>query len=423
MSLLEHPSVHAVNDPDALIDGALRMLRAHLGLDVAFVSQLADGLRTFRHVDAVDRSGIEVDGSDPAEESYCHHVAAGRMPEFMVDPKDDPIAGAMAVTSDLPVGTHFSIPLVFSDGATYGTFCGFSHEVLDHLGERDLAVVRMLARLVAGYVEQSEDQRQDREQRRQRLLDLEHGRDFAIWLQPIVGLDTGRWVGFEALARFPDLPGGPAVVFAEAAQLGVGVEVELAAIRAAVTVLPDLPGQSYLAVNAGPDTILDPRLTDLVRVAGAERIVLELTEHVPVQDYPGLQNAIRTLTGLGTRLAIDDVGTGFSGLHHILELEPHMLKLDGVLVRDVNDRPGKQAMVTALTTFARDTGVTVIAEQVETPAELQMLTGLGVHSAQGYLLTRPTPFASLFPRSSGNGSGAHLTVATPPTRKLHEVSH
>jgi len=388
--------VSAIDNPDTRIEGALRMFRVHLGLDVAFVSQLTDGVRVFRHVDADDRSIIDVGQSNPAEESYCNYVAAGAMPEFMLDSATDPIAIKLAATSQLPIGTYFSIPLVFSNGEIYGAFCGFSYKVLYHLSKEDLTVVRGLAGLVAGYIEQSESERQRVDQRRRQLLELEAGRNFSIWLQPIVELECGSWIGFEALARFPDFACGPAAVFAEAADLNIGVELELGAIRAATDLLASLPAHVYLSVNAGPETLLDPQLTDLVRSVDAEQIVLELTEHTHVTDYPILKDAIRKLTSLGARLAIDDVGTGFSGLRHILELEPHILKLDGVLVRDIDTCPDKQATVGMLATFARDSGAAVIAEQVETIEELAMLTALGATNAQGNLLARPAPIETLF---------------------------
>jgi EAL domain-containing protein (putative c-di-GMP-specific phosphodiesterase class I) len=120
-----------------------------------------------------------------------------------------------------------------------------------------------------------------------------------------------------------------------------------------------------------------------------------MTEHARVTDYADLRRAIGALKAVGGRLAVDDVGTGFSGFAHILRLEPDSLKIDGAIVRDLDHLPGKRAMVEALVAFARAVGAIVIAEQVETADEVRALTELGVSHAQGYHLGRPAPPAEL----------------------------
>lgn len=382
-----------------LIEGALRMLRTYLGLDVAFVSQLTAGLRVFRYVDAADETVINVGDADPAPDSYCHYVVQGELPSFLHDPSGHPTAHALPATRELPVGTHFSVPLVFSDGSTYGTFCGFSHQVVDELGERDLEVVNLLASMVADYVEQAQVEHNQREQLRDQLLSLEPGYDLQVVLQPIRHLESGRDIGFEALVRFPKLGEGPSEVFAAAWQLGVGIEVELAAVSAALQLLDQVPEPAYLAVNLAPDTLVEERLAELLYSSQPERLVLEITEHAPVADYARLLNRVEHLSSLGARLAIDDVGTGFSGLDHILQLEPSILKLDGALVRDIHQRPAKRAMIAALSTFARNVGITVIAEQLESTEERNTLRELGIVYAQGYLLARPDRPDELFGQS------------------------
>jgi EAL domain-containing protein (putative c-di-GMP-specific phosphodiesterase class I) len=211
--------------------------------------------------------------------------------------------------------------------------------------------------------------------------------------QPLVAMSDGRVVGYELLARFPTLDEGPAEVFADAWALGVGVELERKVVelglRAAAAM--DEPDPPYVAINLAPNGLLDPSIADALAEAPPGRVVIEITEHAPVEDYPALRRVLDRLTALGLRVAVDDVGTGFSGLDHILRLEPDLLKIDGALVRDLDVAPGKRAMVAALVTFARKVGATVIAEQVETEAELVALRDLGVTHAQGYHLGRPDP--------------------------------
>lgn len=386
--------------PDAsaedLIPNVLRMLRTHLGLDVAFVSQIVGGERVFRFVDAAGAEcPIEVGGADPAEESYCHYVVSGELPQFIRDPKQHPVATKIEATYTLPVGTHLSVPIVFSDGNIYGTFCCFGFDVDDSIGERDLETVRLLAAVVARYVEDAEVARRDRERRRDELRSVIVESDFDVLFQPIVTLTNRKVVGLEALSRFPGLGRGPAEVFAEAWRLGVGMEVELQAAFAAFARLDRVPDDAYVAVNLSPATLVSGRLLDLAKSVAPERIVIEITEHAAVDDYPGLVNAVAEMAEAGVRLAIDDVGTGFSGLDHILRLNPNILKIDGALVGGVDQSKGKQAMIAALVTFATRMDTRVVAERIETEDELSALRVLGVDCGQGYLLGRPEPIDAL----------------------------
>lgn len=136
------------------IDRALKVLRVQLGLDVAFVSQVHDGRRWFTHVDAgSEPAPIEVGGSDPVEESYCHYVIDGQIPELLIDPARHPVASRLPATEVVPVGTHLSVPVRLADGRVYGTCCSFSYDVRTHVDDRDLAAVSMLAQLVASQLD------------------------------------------------------------------------------------------------------------------------------------------------------------------------------------------------------------------------------------------------------------------------------
>jgi DNA-binding transcriptional ArsR family regulator len=139
------------------IQRALHVMRTHLGLDVAFVSHVHDGERVFTHVDtSTDPPPIEVGGSDAVEDSYCHYVIRGEVPELLVDPSLHPITSRIEATKTLPVGTHLSVPIELASGDVYGTCCSFSYGVKDRIDERDLAAVRMLARLVATHLDARE---------------------------------------------------------------------------------------------------------------------------------------------------------------------------------------------------------------------------------------------------------------------------
>jgi len=119
--------------------------------------------------------------------------------------------------------------------------------------------------------------------------------------------------------------------------------------------------------------------------------VLELTEHHRIDSYDSVLGAIEGLRRHGVRLAVDDAGAGYAGLHHILRLRPEILKLDMALTRGIDADPARRALATALVHFAAEIDSMIVAEGVETTEELDTLTSLGVQWAQGYLLGRPTP--------------------------------
>lgn len=210
-----------------------------------------------------------------------------------------------------------------------------------------------------------------------------------IQLQPIVSLADERRRGYEALARFPDHPDpGPDVWFAEAHRADIGVELERLAVRSGLAQLKQLPGDVFLAVNVSPDTAMSDGLREDLLAVDPSRIVVELTEHAPVQDYTELASALDGLRALGTRVAIDDCGAGFTSLRHVALIAPDFLKLDMVLCRDVRE-PARAALARALVSFAQETGSVVIAEGIERRDDMEALRELGVEMGQGYLLSRP----------------------------------
>jgi len=217
-------------------------------------------------------------------------------------------------------------------------------------------------------------------------------RSLETHFQPIVDLRSGRAVGAEALARFAQLPVRPPDMwFAEAASLGLGVELELTALDLALEQLHRLPSGLYLSVNASAETITSDHFRAALADVPAERIVLELTEHTPIVDYPGFERSVRDLRSSGLRLAVDDAGSGFSSFRHILDLRPDVIKLDIGLIHGIDRDPARQALGRALLTFASETtDTTIVAEGIETQGELDTLRDLGFPSGQGFLLGRPS---------------------------------
>jgi EAL domain-containing protein (putative c-di-GMP-specific phosphodiesterase class I)/CheY-like chemotaxis protein len=213
---------------------------------------------------------------------------------------------------------------------------------------------------------------------------------FAIALQPIVALPSGEITGYEALARFAVEPEQtPDRWFADAESVGMRPELELAAIELALEELPYLAPETFLSVNVSPSTLLDPGLDKLLPESIRPRMVLELTEHAPITSYEDLAVALAPLRADGVRLAVDDAGAGFASLRHILKLAPDLIKIDQSLTKGIEHDPRVRALASAIITFARETGVGVVAEGIETTSQLVALRALGATSAQGYLFGRP----------------------------------
>ncbi len=214
--------------------------------------------------------------------------------------------------------------------------------------------------------------------------------------QPIVSLVDGHLMGVEALARFEAEPRRPPNEwFAEANAVGLGVELELHAVRNALAQLGDLKPGTYMSVNASPVTAITPGLAAILAASPGDRIVLELTEHTRVGDYEALIEALARARATGVRVAADDTGAGYSGLQHLLRLRPNVIKLDIALTRQIDEDPARRALASALVTFAGEIGAVLVAEGVESVEELRTLRALGIAAAQGYRLARPGPMSAL----------------------------
>ena len=231
---------------------------------------------------------------------------------------------------------------------------------------------------------------QEHSEKQQRIRDVITMRAFHMVFQPIVDMTSGEIVGQEALARFADLPERPpSDWFIEAATVGLGTELELLAVDAALDELRRLPSGQFLTLNVSPSTTLTTALADRLACHERGRLVIEITEHTRIEDYGPLLGALAALRHDGVRLAVDDAGAGFAGLSHILKLAPDIIKLDITLTRDIPADPVKRALASSLVSFGREIPATIIAEGIETEAERSTLAGLGVPWGQGYHLGRP----------------------------------
>lgn len=374
---------------DVAIQRIGRTARTELQMDVAILGEFTNGLEVFRYVDAAGEVAgvLERGGSQPLEDSFCLSMSSGRIPGFISVVDDQPIAHDLCARKQFGVKSYIGAPVRLPDGRQYGALWCLSTTERPHLDSGDLRFLRALANLVAEHLGEHDSHLT---QRRAVVVDLLARGGPAMVVQPIVRLSSGGLAGVEALARFDQTPDRtPEIWFAEAAGVGLQRELELAAVRTALELLPQLPPTAYIAVNVSPEIALEPELHQVLASVDPLRVVLEITEHSPVADYDALTAALAGLRRQGLRVAVDDAGAGFSSLRHVLGLAPDILKLDISLTRNIDADPRRHSLASALMAFARDLGAEVVAEGIETAGELTTLTELGVDLGQGYRLGRP----------------------------------
>ncbi len=402
---------------DEGIERILAAVRGHLGVEIAFVSRYVEGgQRELTHV-ATDLDLPMGPGfREPVEQSYCWHILEGRLPELIQDPADYPFTKTLGITDFLPVGCHLNVPLKLTDGSVWGSFCALGREPDRTMGERDLGVVRAFAALAAERIQSSLESKMELSRTKKRIEEMLDGSAITIFHQPIHALDTDMPVGVECLARFPNsAKRGPDAWFADAEAVGLGVELEMTAIHCALETLSSVPNGKYATINASPATILSGALDQALEGCNRDKLVIEVTEHSEVQDYALLAKKLVRLKEKA-RIAIDDVGTGYSGLRHIVDLRPDILKMDMSLTRDIHRDPARRALTGALVRLSRDIDCKLVAEGIETVEERNAMAELGVDYGQGYFYARPLPVVAAQQHLLGAGMNSEPDLSPEDLR-------
>jgi EAL domain-containing protein (putative c-di-GMP-specific phosphodiesterase class I) len=233
---------------------------------------------------------------------------------------------------------------------------------------------------------------------RERLLDVILRERVITAYQAIMDIGTRQVLGFEALSRGPRGSGLEAAdaLFGAATDHHLVVELDRLCRRRALLSSGRIPTNAKIFVNTLPATVRDPQFRgralieflDLAQVS-PDRIVIEITEKLVIDNYTLFREAMAYFTDLGISFAVDDVGAGYSGLESIARLKPTFLKIDIALVRDVHISLVNREMVKAIITMGKGIGAEVIAEGIQTEGEAEVLQAMGVDWGQGYLLARP----------------------------------
>ena len=390
----------------------LHTARTSLRLSVAFLSRL-DG--TTQHLEVVDTSVpflFQEGYQQKQEATLCQAILDKKIPQVIPDLTVFPEAMKLPAARMPRLRSYVSVPVTLSDGSLYGTFCAAGLTTDRDLTRRDKALMDVLASAAAVIIEPEVRSQERRSEIEDRLRPVMADGGPLVVLQPIVDLATGARVGAEALSRFPAEWGmAPDVVFEQAHGVGLGHRLELLALERAAEHLDRVDG--YVAMNVSPATLLTPECGELLGRLPLPRVLLELSEHDQVEDYATLQAALEPFRARGLRLAIDDVGAGFSSLRHIVVTAPDVIKIDRSIIPGLNPEPVLTQLVESLVEFGPGCRVRVVAEGVETVGEAAALRTLGVDYGQGWHHGRPGPPEALTPIPAYRVPAPRTAVAAP----------
>lgn len=376
---------------EAKLADLLALVRKHLDMDVAFISEFINDERVFKVVDNPSENQIvKVGNADPINETYCQKITDDKLSPIITNTNANPITKAMPVTEKLGIGAYIGVPINLSNGKLYGTFCCYKSHHDESLNDRDLSFLNIISEIATGLIEKNLSKSISRNHAKSAIEQIISDNDISIYFQPIFSLKNNKVAGFESLARFFTTPyKTPDVWFKEAKKVGLNEALEMLAIKNAVTNIAKFNNSTYIAINCSPSHILSGALENTLQNIDCTRLVLEITEHSPISDYEKMRTALTPLRKRGLRLAIDDVGAGFSSFQHILELEADIIKLDISLTQNINTDDRKFLLAKALCGFAKAIDCTIVAEGIETEEELNSLRKLNVDSVQGYFIGRP----------------------------------
>ena len=384
------------SDAEHQVAELLRTAKQALGMSVAFLTRM-DGAT--QHLEVVESSVpfLFKEGNQQVQEtSLCQAILDKKLPPVIPNLKDFPVAMRLPAARLPRIRSYVSVPVVLSDGTLYGTFCGAGLTSDKDLTKRDKALMDVLARAAAVILEPEVVEQARAAEIEGRLLGVIEAGGPLVVLQPIVDLATGLRIGAEALSRFPQEWGkAPDVCFEEAHSVGLGPALEILALERAASHLDRVTG--YVAMNVSPGTLLTAECTGLLSRLPLARILLELSEHDQVHDYDALTAVLAPLRQQGMRLAIDDVGAGFSSLRHIVLTAPDVIKLDRSIVDGVSSDSVLATLVRSLVEFGRGCDARVVAEGIETVEDAETLLALGVDYGQGWHYGRPGPPEALSP--------------------------
>ena len=236
------------------------------------------------------------------------------------------------------------------------------------------------------------------QERNKKVIDLKkiiEEKNIRILYQPIVSMPSRKPMGYEALTRGPkgSFFENPELLFDSAAESNMFYDLDTLCRSLSVKKVGPLNDDQILFLNADPSVIDTDHFKKLEFLEGSairpSQICLEISERTCITNFAKLSSELNALKKSGIKVAIDDVGAGYSSLRSIAELEPEYMKADIALVRAIDSNQIKNSLVQALITLSEKLNCRLIAEGVETESEYNTLLSLGVKYAQGYLFGKP----------------------------------
>ncbi|VEG51790.1 PAS/PAC and GAF sensor-containing diguanylate cyclase/phosphodiesterase [Mycolicibacterium aurum] len=408
-----HPIQDEPESPVELVQTLLGFLRRRLGLDTAWLSSFDEGMEVIEMADG----GIEGQCISPGlrwvlSDSYCVRVIDGRLPAVIPDTAANQTTALLPITRQLGIGAYVGVPVLGPGDVAVGMVCVMGAGAKPDLVDKDLRMVSQVAELIGTLIDSSDGSADATAAQRAAIRRVVAEGDFEVVFQAVHDAATGRVVGVEALARFPCEPFRPDLFFQQAGQLGLGVELETAIVKRVLAKVPLLPDAVFVAINISPAAALHAPWADLLVDVDPARLVLEITEHDAVPNYGALDDVLETCRARGMRIAVDDVGAGFSSFSHVLELAPDFVKIDQSIIRHIDVDDARRRLAQAIAEFAGQIGATVIAEGVESQGELDALVAAGITLAQGYFLSRPKPYTHGFPAATVTAATSDPLPAT-----------
>jgi len=386
----------------SLIDRILVLAREHLGMEVAYIGQVADERQ---HVFAASAGAatpeVRAGASYALDQTYCSRMITGEIPQYIPDTALNPVTQALPATAGAGIGAYIGVPIELADGSLYGTLCAVSSTPKALMSSQDVDFMRLLAGVAAWELDRSHAADSERLQAAEELRRAIESGEVTLYYQPQMELSSGRIRSVEALARWikPDgsiTPPDSFIPLATATGLdGLLTErvVEIAVAQAARWALDQTPLR--VAVNVPAGVLLADGFARMVgdtldrHGLSPVWLELELTESDVMRDAARAVPVLRTLNAMGIQLAIDDFGTGYSSLSYLRELEVDTVKVDKSFVIPLG-RPGADLnLVKAMIDLAHNLGLEVVAEGVEDADTARLLRDLGCEVIQGYWLSRP----------------------------------
>ena len=381
------------------------------------MSEFVGSRQIFQRVSAgPDGAGPKAGTSRPLVGSYCTRVLDGRLQSLIPNARRDLMTRDLPITEEFNIGAYIGAPIYRANGHLHGMLCCISHTPRTDLGEREAAILALLAQMLGDLADRSSLFGGSARDRRDRIVDAIAGHGRHLALQPIVDIRRGAAIAVEALSRF-DSPPPPDGWFADAVSVNLGVDLELACAQSALDAMKrsDLP--NLVSVNLSPEAFSRPAAARCSSRLTARASSSRSPSTPRSRTMPRLTKALAPHREAGALVAIDDAGAGYASFRHILRLAPAFIKVDIALIRDIDTDPVRQALITALSTVADTAGARLIAEGIETQAELDTLLGARCHARSGLPAVPPDdrPVARRLPPASPSAAAAGARGLSGPT--------